>query len=68
MCFTDSEKVLAIGDNFRTDIKGANNLNTDCLFIADGVHRNEFSNVDELKMLLKKYDVKVNYYQKKLEW
>ena len=68
MCFTDSEKVLAIGDNLRTDIKGANNLNKDCLFISDGVHRNEFSNDDELKMLLKKYDVKVNYYQKKLEW
>ena len=68
MCFKTNEKVLAIGDNLRTDIKGANNLNKDCLFISDGVHRNEFSNDDELKMLLKKYDVKVNYYQKKLEW
>ena len=68
MCFTDSEKVLAIGDNLRTDIKGANNLNKDCLLISDGVHRSEFSNDNELKKLLKKYDVKVNYYQKELEW
>ena len=26
MCFDTREKVLAIGDNLRTDIKGANNL------------------------------------------
>ena len=30
MCFNQDEKVLAIGDNLRTDIKGANNLNIDC--------------------------------------
>ena len=34
MCFKPNEKVLAIGDNLRTDIKGANNLNKDCLFIS----------------------------------
>ena len=34
MCFKKNEKVLAIGDNLRTDIKGANNLNIDCLFIS----------------------------------
>ena len=39
MCFKQNEKVLAIGDNLRTDIKGANNLNKDCLFISNGVHR-----------------------------
>ena len=27
-------KVLAIGDNLRTDIKGANNLNIDSIFIG----------------------------------
>ena len=42
MCFNQDEKVLAIGDNLRTDIKGANNLNIDCLFISNGVHRDEF--------------------------
>ena len=68
MCFNGNEKVLIIGDNLRTDVKGANNINKDCLFISNGVHRNEFSNDDDLKVLLKKYNVKVNYYQKELKW
>jgi len=68
MCFKPNEKVLAIGDNLRTDIKGANNLNKDCLFISDGVHRNEFSNKLELEKLLDKYKVKANYFQKELQW
>ena len=68
MCFSKGEKVLAIGDNLRTDIKGANNLNKDCLFISNGVHRSEINNNDEIKKLLIKYKVKVNYYQKELEW
>ena len=68
MCFKKDEKVLAIGDNLRTDIKGANNLNKDCLFISNGVHRNEFNNYLELEKLLGKYKVKVNYFQKELQW
>ena len=68
MCFEPNEKVLAIGDNLRTDIKGANNLNKDCLFISNGVHRNEFSNNLELEKLLRKYKVKANYFQKELQW
>jgi HAD superfamily hydrolase (TIGR01459 family) len=68
MCFKPNEKVLAIGDNLRTDIKGANNLNKDCLFISNGVHRNEFNNNLELEKLLSKYKVKANYFQKELQW
>ena len=68
MCFNKNEKVLAIGDNLRTDIKGANNLNKDSLFISNGVHRNEFRNNFELKKLLEKYKVRVNYFQKELQW
>jgi len=68
MCFEKNEKVLAIGDNLRTDIKGANNLNKDCLFISDGVHRNEFNNNLELENLFDKYKVKANYFQKELQW
>ena len=63
-----NEKVLAIGDNLRTDIKGANNLNKDCLFVSDGVHRSEFSANNELSNLLIKYKVKANYFQKQLQW
>ena len=67
-CFKENEKVLIIGDNLRTDIKGANNLNKDCLFISNGVHRNEFSNNLELSNLLDKHKVKVNYFQKEFQW
>ena len=68
MCFESSEKVLAIGDNLRTDIKGANNLNIDCVFISNGVHRDEFNNISELTKLLDKYKVKANFFQKELKW
>ena len=68
MCFKKNEKVLAIGDNLRTDIKGANILNFDCVYISEGVHRDEYSSDIELVSLLKKYKVKVNFYQKELKW
>ena len=68
MCFDSNEKVLAIGDNLRTDIKGANNLKIDCIFISEGVHRKEFNNFSDLNKLLKKYEVKANFFQKELKW
>ena len=68
MCFNSNEKALAIGDNLRTDIKGANNLNIDCIFISDGVHRDEFKDTSELDTLLKKYKVKARFFQKELKW
>ena len=68
MCFNESEKVLAIGDNLRTDIKGANNLNIDCIFITEGVHRKEYTNISELNSLLRKYEVKANFFQRELKW
>ena len=68
MCFKDNERVLAIGDNLRTDIKGANNINKDCLFITEGVHRNEYKNESELINIFKKYKVTANYFQKELQW
>jgi len=68
MCFKPNEKVLAIGDNLRTDIKGANNLNKDSLFITKGVHRNEFKGSQELDQLFNKYQVRANYFQKELQW
>ncbi len=68
MCFNKREKVLAIGDNLRTDIKGANNMKIDNIFIYNGVHRNEFKNDNELIKLFDKYKVSVNYFQRELEW
>ena len=67
-CFNKSEKVLAIGDNLRTDIKGANNLNIDSIFITDGVHRQEIDDMSKLDAILKKYKVKTNFFQKELTW
>tara|TARA_B100001059_G_C17756493_1_gene540215 strand:+ start:125 stop:931 length:807 start_codon:yes stop_codon:yes gene_type:complete len=68
MCFSSDEKVLAIGDNLRTDIKGANNLNIDCIFISEGVHRGEYEDKTKLDQLLTKYNVKANFFQKELKW
>ena len=68
MCFDSNEKVLAIGDNLRTDIKGANNVNIDSLFIYNGVHKNEIKNYKEISTLLKKYNVRATYFQKELKW
>ena len=68
ICFGKNEKVLAIGDNLRTDIKGANNLKIDSIFITNGVHRDEFNSENELSKLLKDYKVEANYFQKELTW
>lgn len=69
-CMKTNESVLVVGDNLRTDIKGANNMNLDSLFITHGVHKNEFINVqfENYSEVLKKYNVKANYYQEKLFW
>ena len=68
MCFSKEEKVIAIGDNFNTDIKGANNMKIDSIFISNGVHRSEFKQESELNNLSSKYKVSFNYYQPELIW
>ena len=69
-CLKVNESVLVIGDNIRTDIKGANKMNIDSLLITDGIHKKDFSNLSEKKYetILKKYGAKTNYYQKILKW
>ena len=62
-------KVLVIGDNLKTDIKGANNMMLDSLFITGGVHREEISfNEDNFDKILKKYSVKTKFIQEYLKW
>ena len=68
MCFDDKERVVAIGDNLNTDIKGANDMKIDSIFISNGVHRSEFTEDNELNDLSNKYKVKFNYYQSELTW
>ena len=68
LCLKKNEKTLVIGDNLNTDIRGANNLYLDSLFITGGVHRSEYKNDNELDSLLEKYKVKTKYFQKNLYW
>ena len=69
-CIKKDEKVLIIGDNIRTDIKGANNMKLDSLFITGGIHKDEFLDLQLLDYdkILDKYKVKTNYYQERLTW
>ena len=63
-----NEKTLIIGDNLRTDIKGANNIGLDSIFIINGVHRKEVSDFKNINFLEKKYNIKLTYVQLELEW
>ena len=61
------KKVLSIGDNLNTDIKGANLLNYDSLLISNGVHKNEIKK-EGIDIVSKKYEVVVNFIQTELKW
>ena len=69
-CTKKNENVLVIGDNIRTDIRGANNMNFDSLLITSGIHKNEFLNLkyQNYDKILNKYEAITNYYQEKLIW
>ena len=62
-----NKKVLSIGDNLNTDIKGANLLNFDSLIISNGIHKNEIKEkgIDETS---KSYETICNYIQSELRW
>ena len=62
-----NKKVLCIGDNLNTDIKGANVQNFDALLITGGIHRDEISD-KKIEKLTKSYNVKINYIQTELKW
>ena len=61
------KKVLSIGDNLNTDIKGANLLNYDSLIISNGVHKDEIKK-EGIDIVSKKYEVVVNFIQSELKW
>jgi ribonucleotide monophosphatase NagD (HAD superfamily) len=61
------KKVLSIGDNLNTDIKGANLLNYDSLIISNGVHKDEIKRKG-IDIVSKKYEVFVNFIQTELKW
>jgi HAD superfamily hydrolase (TIGR01459 family) len=41
-------RVLAIGDSVRTDLTGAHGVGIDCLFVARGIHSEQFEGLDQL--------------------
>jgi len=61
------KRVLSIGDNLNTDIKGANLLNYDSLIISNGVHKDEIKK-EGIDIVSKKYEVVVNFIQEELKW
>ncbi|XOJ73054.1 HAD hydrolase-like protein [Candidatus Pelagibacter sp. Uisw_114] len=61
------KRVLSIGDNLNTDIKGANLLNFNSLIISNGVHRDEIKK-EGIDVISKKYEVVVNFIQTELKW
>tara|TARA_B100000768_G_C11216921_1_gene348647 strand:+ start:31 stop:849 length:819 start_codon:yes stop_codon:yes gene_type:complete len=62
-----NKKVLSIGDNLNTDIKGANLLNFDSLIISSGVHKDEIEK-EGIEKVSKRYEVIVNFIQTKFKW
>ena len=69
-CMKKNENILVIGDNIQTDIKGANNMKLDSLFITGGIHKKDFLNfpISDYDKILEKYGTKTNYYQESLSW
>ena len=62
-----NKKILAIGDNLNTDIKGANLLNYDSLLISNGIHKNEIEDKG-IQKVAKEYETIVNFIQSDLKW
>ena len=67
-CLKENEKTLVIGDNLKTDIKGANNMKLDSIFITNGVHKSKIKNEELLKKTLEEYNVSSKYFQEELTW
>ena len=62
-----NKKILSIGDNLNTDIKGANLLNYDSLIISNGIHKNEIEK-NGIEKTAKSYETICNYIQSELKW
>jgi len=62
-----NKKILSIGDNLNTDIKGANLLNFDSLLISNGIHKDEIQEMG-VEKTSKSYEAICNYIQSELKW
>jgi|TARA_B100001142_G_scaffold44736_1_gene40904 HAD superfamily hydrolase (TIGR01459 family) len=61
------KKILCIGDNLNTDIKGANLQNYHSLLISNGIHKQEIEK-EGIEKVSKKYEAIVNFTQSELKW
>jgi len=61
------KRILSIGDNLNTDIKGANVLNYDSMLISNGIHKSEIKE-EGIDIVSKRYEVIVNFIQTELKW
>ena len=59
--------LMAIGDNLKTDIKGANSLNIDSIFITNGLYKDFFQS-EKVNFEAEDIFLKAKYYQKNLVW
>ena len=63
---------FVIGDNLKTDIKGANLFKLDSLLILNGIYKDFFRdgtvNFKQLKKSVNLEDIKTNFYQEYLSW
>ena len=63
----NNKKILSIGDNLNTDIKGANLLNYDSLLISNGIHKDEIKDKG-IQQVSKEYETIINFIQSDLKW
>ena len=63
----NTKKILAIGDNLNTDIKGANLLNYDSLLVSNGIHKDEIKDKG-IQQVAKEYETIINFIQSDLKW
>mgnify|MGYP001247005080 FL=1 len=62
-----NKKILSIGDNLNTDIKGANLLNYDSLLISNGIHKSEIMEKG-VEKVARSYEAICNFIQSELKW
>ena len=68
----EKNKILAVGDNLKTDISGAQNYEIDSLLILNGIYKDFFRNNNlNFDKLLKSNEVeslRINKFQQELKW
>ncbi len=68
-CIDKKKKTLVIGDNLKTDIKGANNMKLDSIFITNGIHKSKkIINEKNAQELIDEHKVYANFFQNELTW